>query len=499
MGPKLSVLLTTEGTYPVTRGGVSTWCDLLVNRTPGVEFTLLTLMANPYLTSHYALPASVRRWIQVPLWGCENPAWLEPDTTSLLYARRRAPTLPVIQDVLLPVLGRLLDRMWLPPAITHRDLVTDLVDLHRLFLRYDYQLLMKNPQVWDWYVSTSQTRPLPNLAQAPSVQDLAQSLAWLYRFLAVLATPIPPVHLAHASAAAFCALPCVVARVLHGIPFVLTEHGVFLREQYYSVGRSTMSPYLKTWLTGLVRLASLSAYATADVVAPVAAFNARWERQLGVKPDRIAVIYNGVDPTVYRPLARPAGAPPTVVSVARIDPVKDLSTLLRAAAIVVAARPEVRFVVYGGISVPAYYNHLLALRSELGLTEQFTFAGHTADVPAAYASGDVIALSSITEGFPYAVIEALMCRRPVVATDVGGTGEALGPGGLLVPPRDPRLLAAAIAKLLADGPAAEAMARAGHERALRLFTIDHFIAQYDTLYAQLVRTAGARWREQPDD
>lgn len=492
----LDVLLTTEGTYPVVRGGVSTWADLLVRRIQGVRYTVMTVMATPYLPARYQLPPSVRTWVKVPLWGTEDPYEHLDIGISHLILRRQRTTPAVVQDYFLPVLSRVVDGFWSYPEQPKSHLLTDLTHLHRVFLEYDYLTLMKDPAVWRWYTTAAVERFAPRFGLRPTLHDLVQSLGWVYRFLITLATPVPRADVIHSSAAAFCALPGAVASTTRRIPFLLTEHGVYLREQYNTVGRAPLSPYLKRSVLGMVQAVGQVAYSAADIVAPVAAFNTRWEKELGVPENKLHVIYNGVDPSAFQPRSRPAGAPPTVVSVARVDPVKDLATLLRAAALVKGNRPDVRFVVYGGISAPAYYEHLLALREELGLTEHFTFAGHLADVPAAYASGDVVALSSLTEGFPYAVIEAMMCERPVVATDVGGTREALGETGVLVPPRDPDALASGILKLLENPAMARSMAEDARERALALFTVEKFLNNYQDVYYDLAEQASTNLRAQ---
>jgi glycosyltransferase involved in cell wall biosynthesis len=202
------------------------------------------------------------------------------------------------------------------------------------------------------------------------------------------------------------------------------------------------------------------------------------------------VIHNGVDAAAYKPQPRPEGADPTVIAMARIDPAKDLATFMRAAALVVKELPGARFVVYGDNSVPAYHEQLLALKAELSLGDRFQFAGHCEYVPDCYAGSDVVALSSVTEGFPYSVIEAMMCARPVVATDVGGVAEALGDTGLLVPPRAPEALAQAILILLRDGELREHLGAAARQRAEQLFTVDRFVAEYERLYRELAGTSG---------
>ena len=71
---RLSVLLTTEGTFPYHRGGVSTWCHALTNELSDIDFTVLAITMHPYLERQYALAPNVRNVITVPLWGTEDSA-----------------------------------------------------------------------------------------------------------------------------------------------------------------------------------------------------------------------------------------------------------------------------------------------------------------------------------------------------------------------------------------------------------------------------------------
>jgi tetratricopeptide (TPR) repeat protein len=213
-------------------------------------------------------------------------------------------------------------------------------------------------------------------------------------------------------------------------------------------------------------------YQYADQVSPVCHYNTRWEKKFGVDNDDIEVIYNGVDSNVFIEGENIERINPTVVTVARIDPVKDILSLINTADLVKKQIPNVKFIVYGSVSVQGYYEECLELVKKLNLEETFIFAGHTTNMVAAYHSGDVVALSSISEAFPYSVVEAMMTGKPVVATDVGGIREALGNCGFLVPPRDPEEFAEAIIKLLRNSNLRQSMGRDGRERALNYFTLD---------------------------
>jgi glycosyltransferase involved in cell wall biosynthesis len=304
----------------------------------------------------------------------------------------------------------------------------------------------------------------------------------------VLDVPIPAdTDLVHSSAAAFCGLIGVVGKLQYGIPYLLTEHGIYLREQYLAVGRSDMGSFGKRFLVAVVRAVVRLNYRHADHIAPVCAFNTRWERLLGAAPERIEVIYNGVSPDVFQPgpSGRAAGGPVEIVSVARSDPNKDLETLLRAIALV-RQRAGVRVRIYGSVTVPDYHERLLALRLELGLADIVEFAGHTSDVARVYREADIVVQSSVSEAFPYALIEAMMSGSAVVATDVGGSSEAVGTAGMLVSARDPDALAQSITLLALDPALRARLGEEARERALTLFHRTRSIGQYRRAYRTLV-------------
>lgn len=488
----LEVLLTTEGTYPFHRGGVATWCDILVQRMEGVRYHVLAVVANPFVPRRYIVPPHVQSVTAIPLWGTEEPTEHLDLPFATVYERKLRTDEAAVLREFMPLFQDLLGHLWLPEA-DGRAVAGTAWALYRFFQDYDYLNAFKSEMVWEAFKAHAAAHPLPGSAGEPTLRDLVQGLGWVYRFFTVLTTPVPRVDVVHASAAAFSALPGLISKLEYGTPLLLTEHGVYLREQYLSVGRSDMTPFSKAFLLGLIGATSRAALWAADQVSPVAAYNRRWERRLGVSERRFKVIYNGVDPAAFPYVPRRSGNALQVVSVARIDPIKDLETLMRAAVIVRRRLPEVTFTVFGSVSVNSYYERLLALRSELGLEGEFQFAGHVDSPSAAYQSGDVVALSSISEGFPYAVVEAMMSGRPVVATDVGGTSEALGETGRLVPPQDPAAMAAALLNLLGDAELRAELSEEARERALSLFTVQRQIDLYRRSYERMARRITERF------
>jgi len=200
-------------------------------------------------------------------------------------------------------------------------------------------------------------------------------------------------------------------------------------------------------------------------------------------------MYNGVEPAEF-PRATSEPDVPTISFMGRIDPLKDLHTLLRAFKLVLDEIPEARLRLFGGAPSggEAYAEGCVALVKELGIGDSVTFEGPTQAVRDAYASGHVVVLSSISEGLPFTVIEAMACGRPNVGTDVGGVAEAIGDAGLVVPPRRPAEFAQACVTLLTDHERRRELGKAARERALELFTIGRAVDTFDEIYRTISLT-----------
>lgn len=180
------------------------------------------------------------------------------------------------------------------------------------------------------------------------------------------------------------------------------------------------------------------------------------------------------------------GDAPLVVTVARMSGQKDLPTLLAAARRVIDERPEVRFVVVGGGPAEA---EVRAAHAQLELAGAVQLLGQRPSAADELAAADVFALSSVWEGSPLTVAEALLLRRPVAVTAVGAVPEVVEDGvtGRLVPPRDPAALATAILDLLADPARARRMADAGHALATERFAPDALVAAVERSYREVMR------------
>jgi glycosyltransferase involved in cell wall biosynthesis len=217
----------------------------------------------------------------------------------------------------------------------------------------------------------------------------------------------------------------------------------------------------------------------------------------GIREDKIITIYNGIDFSRFdgvdggearNKIRLEFGVDDSsflVGTVARLRRVKGIGYLIEAARHIVETIPDARFLVVGDGPQKAELEHKV---EQFDLSSEFIFAGTRWDVPAILSALDLFVLPSLSEALGIAVIEALLMRIPVVATNVGGVPEIVRSGetGLLVPPRDPTRLAEAIAYMHSNKDEAIAMAQAGERRVRGMFDIAHLARKQAELYERLL-------------
>jgi glycosyltransferase involved in cell wall biosynthesis len=480
----LSVLFCTEGTYPFVEGGVGTWCDIICRELPQVEFTLYAVTGSPEVSYKFDPPPNARRVVHVPLFGTRDPS-------EAFGARRERASEQEIDEVFVPLLRRLLEGLDVEGAEI-RDYGVVVYELWRWFGTHEWRQTWKSRPVYEAFAAYAATRARPG--EVPTVGDVDAALGWLHAFFAPLAAPVPRSDLVHATIAGFAALPGIVAKHRDGTPFLVTEHGVYVRERYISVSTSDFSQYAKRFLMSLTGFVARLVYAHADLVAPVVAYNQRWELPFGVDASRISAIYNGVDPGLFLPRPRPRDAPagPVAVAAARIFPLKDIETMIRSAAVARELVPGIRYLVYGSLDADVpYVERCLGLVRELGLEETFELRGFHSNPAELYAEGDICVLSSISEAFPYTVLESMACARPVVGTDVGGVREALDGFGIVVPPRDPEAFGRAVARMFDDDEFRRELGRRAREEVLAKYRTSDSVNAYWAAYLELTGRVAA--------
>lgn len=472
--------MVSEGTYPHGHGGVSVWCDQLVRGMPEHEFELLALTATGLEPVAWEIPKNVSGVHSVALWGTP-PRRIPMKHAIWLRRAHRERAAGAVHDLGMSLTepDLVIARKQFAAALRAWSELAPTVDIEAQLVTSEFlDLLLRR-----WTSDLLAVRWGGRSHGYPTVADALVGTRLLTHALRPLMVVPPKVDLTHLVANGLAGLVGLAAKWRHNTPYILSEHGIYLRERYLSFGGSQYSWPVKWLMLRFYRLLTNLVYGEAVLVAPGNVYNRRWELWDGVPIDAIRTVYNGVDPNEFE-VAPEEPATPTVAFVGRIDPIKDLETLIRGFAVTHALVPEARLRIFGGTPPGGqWYADLLArLVDELQLTEYVTFEGRIARIQDAYAAGSLVALTSISEGFPYTVIEAMSCGRPTVSTDVGGVAEAVGAAGMLVPPRQPEAFGRACAELLRDEHRRRQLARLARERVTQLFTLERSIEAFRELY-----------------
>jgi glycosyltransferase involved in cell wall biosynthesis len=206
----------------------------------------------------------------------------------------------------------------------------------------------------------------------------------------------------------------------------------------------------------------------------------------GLPPERVSVVYNGVDLERFDPEranTKRDPAHPLIAGVGRLHPQKDFGLFLEVAARLVARHPAIRFIIAGDGPETAM---LQTKARALGLAERVRFAGHISDMREIYAAADALLLTSRYEGTPLTVLEAMAMRVPVVASRLDGIAEVItdGEDGFLVGQGDVDGFADRVTRLLADSQLRHRIADAARRRVETTFSAAAMAAQVEAIYAR---------------
>lgn len=357
------------------------------------------------------------------------------------------------------------------------------------------------------------------------------------------------VDLCHAVGGGLAALPGLLAKRSFGTPLLVTEYGVRLREHYLSSlaglhgtrtphvgtgvrtsgdvrpegGTFAASAAVRSLMGSFQRQLAAEVYRQAEVITPGNSHARSWQEHCGADRNRLRTVYPGMDSSQFLTVAEDRGAAeeqPTLAWVGRVEPAKDVVGLLHAFAEIRRSAPTARLLLVetrtgageqedaatgsssdgtgqGGTESYASRCRDVAARlfsdREEGLAPgespvSFVELGSPAmpTLAHAYANASVVLLSSVVEGFPRSLVEAMFCGRATVSTDAGAVCEVIGGTGLVVPPGNPRALADACLALLADPERRARLGAAARERAMELFTVEQNVTAFHGIYLELI-------------
>ncbi|MEV0257573.1 DUF3492 domain-containing protein [Streptomyces sp. NPDC050732] len=535
----MRVGLLTEGGYPYVSGEARLWCDRLVRGLGQHEFDIYALSRSERQEARgrVELPPQVGRVRTAPLWTVDDEALRAagPRGGRGRRARRR----------FAECFGELAGAVCRggaggsggsggpegpgdpegsggsgDVAGGSGDIGDDVADRFSNALYGLAELARDEGGLVGALRSESAVRALESACRAPGalraahgarVPDLLTVAGLMERALRPLsldwygADGLSAVDLCHATSGGPAALPGLLAGHFAGVPLLVTEYGVRLRARHLAAGDTDLGAPARALLASFHGLLAAEVYRGATLVTPGNSHARRWLERCGADRAKLRTVYPGMAADRFSEIGEGGydhfgAAPGTLVWAGRIEPAKDLVSLLHAFREIREEVPGARLRVVGapaeGPEAQAYLAHCRDLAAQLFLDDPVSFeeldgpgAPGLTEAPGltdAYASAGVVVLSSVVEGFPNSLVEAMFCGRATVSTDVGAVAEVIGGTGLVVPPRDPRALAEACVTLLRDPERCARLGAAARARALELFTVEQNVAAFRSIYLEIV-------------
>jgi polysaccharide biosynthesis protein PelF len=476
----MRICMVAEGSYPYITGGVSSWIHSLISSMPQHEFII------------YAIGAE------------------EKNRGKFKY--KLPPNVVEVKESFLDVFLREEDVWGKSYRLTadERQSIQSLISGDGTDWATLFKLLRDNR--WggstEFLMSRDYFDALSELSRERYSQLPYRELFWTVRsmllpLMQLLREPIPEADLYHTASTGYAGIIASFGKVLYGRKMLLTEHGIYSREREEEIIKADwVQGYFKDlWIQFFYGL-SRCAYDYADQVVTLFGRNLEIAVELGCPEEKISIVPNGVRLADYTALPQKDedDAALHIGAIVRVVPIKDINTMLGSFAIVKREIPEAVFTIMGPTDEdPEYYKECLELVELLGL-QDVTFTG-TVNIKEYLGKMDVIALTSISEGQPLSVLEAMAAGKPCVTTDVGscrellqGRGDGIGPCGLVAPVMNEEEIAAALISLGRNTRQRQEMGRNGRLRIEQEYTHDSFISRYLSLYQSLMEGGEASWR-----
>lgn len=500
---EVDILLLAEGTYPFVKGGVAQWIYDLILNLPEYRFGIIFLGAYEglYENYEYPIPKNVIH-LQIVYLFNEEAKGLAPVVLKEKENKKALDKIIKIHEVFKSSHG-------CPHALSEgiSDIGYLLDDLHG----FTYSQFLHSKDAWafisEQYLAHSTD---------PSFIDYFWNIRNMHMPLWELEKVLdaaPVTSIIHTISTGYAGLLASMMKQRFGYPLILSEHGIYTKERNIELLQSTMLIHVdilitskkmfsyqhQLWLKFFDSLARCC-YSAANLITSL--FSLARQQQIlgGAEAYKTQITPNGVDISKFSLLRRTQGPIPKIVGfVGRCVRIKDIKMFIRAVGIMATKDPEIiawiRLVGEGDkdyLQECLDYINLMDLKNKIVFINEGTMHDILAQI-------GLLALTSISEGMPLVLLEALAAGIPIIATDVGACREiiegrgndedqAIGHCGSVAAIGDATGIAQAAVQLLNDEGAWFAAQQAGIKRIEHYYTQDMMIETYQRIYEQVKKT-----------
>jgi glycosyltransferase involved in cell wall biosynthesis len=501
--PQVDVEIVLEGSYPYVTGGVSSWTHRLIEGMPDIKFGVVHLASRPEdaVTLKYQLPQNVLYLHNIFL---HDPVFLEDKKAGKDCGTEQNKFFHGLYQ--LHICAR--DRR---PS-EFRTIIEKLCSECAV------------PHMREFFYSEKAFALLLSLYQKGFENSSFIDFFWTWRYMHIPLFQIfqarkGPARLVHSACTGYAGFYAATRKIAENLPMMLTEHGIYTRERAIEIIKSEaiyqedaeqhkiakdFGVFKRIWLS-FFEVLGLWAYQMSDRIYTLYEGNRQTQLSLGAEYDKIEIVPNGIVPEKFlnlRPLQMPDPDAIQIGFVGRVVSIKDVKTLLRAFKIVQLSSEKAQLHLVGPLEEePEYASAMRKLANELGV-EKLVFFHGTQDVTKFYPRLDVCVLTSISEGQPLIMLEAMAAGIPIVATDVGGCGELingrtyedkkLGACGVLTNLASPSETAAAILKICREPHTYRSFVETGIARVKEFYSQQKVVEKYLNDYREFLATSSVR-------
>ncbi len=467
----MRICLIAEGCYPYVAGGVSSWIQMLIEGMPEHEFVIFAIGAEEKLKGQYKyeMPKNVVEVREVFLDQTSPSKWLDSHR------------LKITKDV---------------KEALRNILIGSNVDWESIFNLYNensfgVEAFLKSREFMEIIDEVSQD----TYDETPFSDTFWTIRSMLIPILELLKNKAPEADIYHTVSTGYAGIMGAKFKLETSKKLIVTEHGIYSREREEEILKCDwVHNSLKgIWINFFKQLADAS-YEFADKIVSLFDSARHIQIELGASTDKCMVIPNGVDTdrfSVVKPLD--VNKKEFVIgAILRVVPIKDVKTLIYSYAIFKQKFKNSKLLIIGPYDEDEeYYEECLNIVKEIKSSD-IEFMGRQ-NIDKLMNDLDVVILTSISEGQPFVVLEAMAANRPVIATDVGSCREVVEGNdefnhcGLITPVMNPDMIARAMYKLASDRTLMIDMAQEGLKRARKYYKRTDFLKRYDELYREVAK------------
>ncbi|MBC7332878.1 MAG: GT4 family glycosyltransferase PelF [Actinobacteria bacterium] len=476
----MKICLLLEGSYPYVTGGVSTWAQMLIRNMGDFGFILYTIGAEEKYRSKYkySLPGNVLEIHEIFLD--------EMVRERGRYGTRYRLTEDISASLRALMTGDTVNWESIFEFVAKRRMKSEL----DFFMSRDFFDVLKGAYA-------------DKFKSVPFTEFFWTVRSMLVPLFFILNRMVPEADIYHSASNGYAGIVGAFGKYLYDKPFLLTEHGIYLREREEEIIKSGWAkPYFKDMWIRFFRNLCGCVYDYADQVFTLFEKNRDIEVELGCDKDKIRIVPNGID---VKELEKEVNnsVPAAEVrrnglgfinigSITRVVPIKDIKTMIYSFNQVKRAVPNARFFIMGPTDEDEeYFHECVRLVERLDLNDVL-FTGRV-DIKKYIGEIDILVLTSISEGQPFVILEGMACKKPFVCTDVGGCKELLygrddefGRAGFIVPIMDVDKISRAIIRLCEDTDLRLEMGENGYRRVSSIYSAERCIETYRNIYKAFV-------------